>query len=79
MISEVLAKKKKTITTTRSPATTGNLLETNSDDLEYFLRAVYVDNEGNIAPPIDQFPAKWKKKKNDLRNTLNKMHANLSI
>ena len=39
---------KKTITTT------GNLSQTNSDDLEYFLQAVCVDNEGNIARPIDQ-------------------------
>ena len=57
---------------------TGNLPETNSDDLEYFLQAVYVDNEGNIAPPIDQLPGE-SKKKNDSRNTLNKMYANLSI
>ena len=71
VISEVLAKKKKTIT--------GNLPETNSDDLEYFLQAVYVDNEGNIAPPIDQLPGESKKPKNDSRNMINKMYANLSI
>ena len=41
-----------------------------SDDLEYFLQAVCVDNEGNIAPPIDQLPGESKTKKNDSRNTL---------